>query len=43
MYDACRYKDDDNESVNFYLFSKFDPIYFEDDVKKIEWCDSVDE
>lgn len=43
IYETSRYEDDDNELVNFSFFSEFDPIYFEDAVKEIKWCDAMDE
>jgi hypothetical protein len=43
IYETSRYEDDDNELVNFSLFSEFDPIYFEDVVKERKWCDAMDE
>ena len=33
IYETSRYEDDDNELVNFALFSEFDPNYYEDVVK----------
>ena len=42
IYQDERYEDYD-ESVNFALFSRSDPIYFEEVVKEKKWCKAMDE
>ena len=42
IYQDERYEDND-ESVNFLLFSHSDPIFFEEVVKEKKWCKAMDE